>query len=310
MKTDLLKNEPLYKLWEKIVKNSRIVTKPNKPGEWNEQAYHLSLYGRGGEETLNFLYSKQPTYEAFVDWILLAHQPAKMEFPKENVLTKEDWDFWNSNGYLVVKNAVPAAQCEAAQAAIWEFLDADIADPESWYKADDGKNGLMLHLFQHSSLANNRNSPLIRKVYQELYGETDIYLLVDKVSFNPPERGSYSFHGSALHWDVSLQLPIPFVLQGLLYLNDVAAGDGAFHCVPGFHTQINEWLASLPADVNPRQEAVKQLKPVPVPGNAGDFIIWHQALPHCATPNKGSLPRMVQYMAYKPVQMPESAVWI
>jgi ectoine hydroxylase-related dioxygenase (phytanoyl-CoA dioxygenase family) len=46
-------------------------------------------------------------------------------------------------------------------------------------------------------------------------------------------------------------------------------------------------------------------------GNAGDFVIWHQALPHCATPNTSNLPRMVQYLTYLPIEnQDEIGEWI
>ena len=52
--------------------------------------------------------------------------------------------------------------------------------------------------------------------------------------------------------------------------------------------QWSDWMTSLPPNVNPREEVVRTLRPVPVTGNAGDFIIWHQALPHCAAPAAGT----------------------
>jgi ectoine hydroxylase-related dioxygenase (phytanoyl-CoA dioxygenase family) len=115
--------------------------------------------------------------------------------------------------------------------------------------------------------------------------------------------------GSKLHWDVSLVLPIPFALQGLLYLTDCQSHEGAFHCVPGFHHQIGDWLNNLPPELNPRDEAVRTLNSIPVTGQAGDFVIWHQALPHCATPNVGKTPRMVQYLTYLPIKNEAQAVW-
>jgi ectoine hydroxylase-related dioxygenase (phytanoyl-CoA dioxygenase family) len=82
----------------------------------------------------------------------------------------------------------------------------------------------------------------------------------------------------------------------------VKQDSGAFHCVPGFHHQIEDWMKNLPQYSNPREIAVQELKSIPVLGNAGDFIIWHQALPHCATPNTSNLPRMVQYLTYFPIE--------
>jgi len=307
MKKDLsARHASLYQFWERIKTN-----KPVSQGEWNEQVYYLSQSGIGTEEALKFIYTKQPSYEAFLDWQEQTYQSGRSatHMLEGDMLTKDDLAFWEQNGYLVIPNAVSDEECAAARAAIWQYLDANAETPESWYQQNAGKNGMMLSLFQHPALDSNRHSPKIRKVYEELYNGTDIYLLVDKVSFNPPETLTSTFIGSALHWDVSLHLPIPFVLQGLLYLNDVTAEDGAFHCVPGFHKQIDSWIAGLPENTDPRGAAVQELNPIPVPGNAGDLVIWHQALPHCATPNKGKVPRMVQYIAYKPVKVEEAALW-
>ncbi|QKJ29209.1 phytanoyl-CoA dioxygenase family protein [Mucilaginibacter mali] len=308
METETISFTALYKFWERNTPGYKI-SNNTIPGEWETQVYSLSSYGRGTEEALNYLYSKNPSFDAFIDWLgqtKLSEQPAVFS---DVSLTAEDLDFWDRNGYLVVKNAVAEEDAVAARNAIWQFLDADITDPASWYKFHPEKKGLMLSFFQHTALEVNRRAAKIRQVYRELYGETDIYLLVDKVSFNPPETNFYTFAGSPLHWDVSLQLPIPFVLQGLLYLNDVTAADGAFHCVPGFHKNIDQWMAALPAGASPRVAALNELTPVAVPGKAGDLVIWHQALPHCATPNKGKTPRMVQYITYKPVKTVTADIW-
>ena len=60
----------------------------------------------------------------------------------------------------------------------------------------------------------------------------------------------------------------------------------------------------------PLAKALETLKPEAIIGNAGDFIIWHNALPHCATPNKGENPRMVQYLTYLPDDYNTTGEWI
>lgn len=292
----------LFRFWERAMVN-RMQPQPVDADEWNEEVRYLSGSGAGTEEVLNHLYTQQPAFPVFLSWLeqYAVRGSAVAGAYEGPALTAEDWDFWNENGYLILRNAVPAGQCDAARAAIWQYLGADPVVPESWYQPHASKTGMMVRFFQHEALHNNRNSPKIRQAFLELYQGAEIYLLVDKVGFNPPETPTHHFNGSPLHFDVSLQPPIPFVLQGLLYLTDVAAGDGAFHCVPGFHKYVDEWIANLPEDMGAREAAIQALKPVAVPAHAGDLIIWHQGLPHCATANKGALPRIVQYITYKPV---------
>ena len=301
----MMENNSLLKdFWQ------RTLGKNDMPhGDWNEQVKAIYQSGKGLEETLRYLYSEKPSLEDFILWIDAGKNDGNVETLNEDVFTPGDISFFKENGYAVLHNAVTDEQCNAATQAISEYLSADINDPATWYKPHEEMRGLMLMFYHHPALNVNRNSRRIHKAYEQLYGSPAIHKVVDKVSFNPPETSFYKFKGSPLHWDVSLALPIPFKLQGLLYLNDVESDGGPFYCVPGFHNKIEEWLNGLPENVNPREEALRQLKPEAITGKAGDLIIWHQALPHCASPNYSTTPRFVQYITYDPDDLVKQEVW-
>jgi ectoine hydroxylase-related dioxygenase (phytanoyl-CoA dioxygenase family) len=114
------------------------------------------------------------------------------------------------------------------------------------------------------------------------------------MSFNPPARPGSPGLGLRLHWDVSLAVPIPFATQGILYLTDTAADQGALELVPGFHNRLESWLAGL-GDRDPRQEDISA-DAITIAAGAGDLVIWHQALPHGASHNRARQPRMAQYL--------------
>lgn len=296
----------LEKLWKRTLVNT--------PSEntWNNEIETLYRLGISMEDTLRYLYFENPDFETFKLWINKNKKEAAQidDSTIENVLSEEDLAFWNENGYVIVKDAVSKKDCEATQYAIWEHLRMDPNDKTTWYTTHDDLRGLMLNFSDHETLNRNRFSQRVKRAYEQLYNTNKIYKTIDKVSFNPPETDSFKFSGSDLHWDVSLKTPIPFALQGLLYLTDCGPEDGAFHCVPGFHNKIENWLEALEPHVNPREEALKTLKAKPILGNAGDFIIWHHSLPHCATPNYGTAPRMVQYLTYFPDNYISSPEWI
>jgi Phytanoyl-CoA dioxygenase (PhyH) len=263
-----------------------------------------------------FLLEQRPDAEGFRRWLLEQqrsyHIPEQASIPSALVptLSPQELRFWDEHGYVVLKRAISKQTCLDAAQAILDCLGARLDDPTSWHHPHLMRSGLMVHLSNHPALNANRESPRIRHAYETLYGSSAIYKTIDHVSFNPPESEQHRFMGDGLHWDVSLAQPIPQRLQGLLYLSDCGPTEGAFHCVPGFHRQIGAWLASLPPHADPRQLAPQSLKAVPVAGEAGDFVIWHQALPHCATPNHGSTPRMVQYLSYVPENCIVQADWI
>jgi hypothetical protein len=302
----------LHRFWERATNPAFAIDPADPVDRWQEEINALHSLGIAMEPALQFLYFQKPDGDGFRRW-LLENRKANGDDGAaaiEDVLSADDLAFWDEHGYVVVRQAVSPQQCADARAAIWDFLQADADDPASWYRQHEGQTGLMLRLFDHPALDRNRESARIRNAYRQLYRSDAIVKTIDKVSFNPPEHAGFHFLGSGLHWDISLTLPIPFQLAGLLYLTDCAAAGGAFHCVPGFQRRIGAWLAALPAGADPRVLAPQTLEAIPVPGNAGDFVIWHQALPHCATANRSRLPRMVQYLTYLPLADATRLDWV
>lgn len=289
----------------------RTLNSTSETSTWAQEIAFLYQSGISLEVAVAYLYGEKPSLEQFTHWI---HQQTKsievQNHNREDVLTEDDIEFWNQNGYIVVKNVISKEDCENTRNAIWEFLGKTLNDKQSWYIPHPEQRGMMVQFSDHPTLNTNRNSTRIKKAYEQLYQTTAIYKTIDKVSFNPPISKNYSFMGSGLHWDVSLHLPIPYRLQGLIYLSDCTENEGCFHCVPGFHNQIENWMKNLPQNVNPREYALQTLKPIPIVGEAGDMVIWHQALPHCASPNYGKTPRMVQYLTYFSNEYKESEIWI
>ena len=111
--------------------------------------------------------------------------------------------------------------------------------------------------------------------------------------------------------------PIPQGVQGVLYLVDTPAENGAFICVPGFHKRVDDWLDTLDDDAEANQmlqlkdEGAAQAvllgaKTKRVPASAGDLIIWDTRLPHSAASNVGDAPRVAQYITMNPIRQPLS----
>ncbi|UGQ48558.1 phytanoyl-CoA dioxygenase family protein [Massilia endophytica] len=277
---------------------------------WNEETGALNGMGIATESALQFLYGRKPDLDAYRQWLQEHRRDSRRSrFAPADVLSADELAFWDANGYLLLKRAVPAQLCADVRDAMWTLLGASADDSASWYRPHECRRGAMLNLFDHPALEAVRGSEYIYQACRQLYGSSAIHGTVDKTGFTPPEKDDFHFMGSPLHWDTSLALPIPFRLQGMLYLTDCAAHEGAFHCVPGFHHRIGAWLASLPPDADPRELAPRLLEAQAVAGEAGDFLIWRSELPHCGTPNHGRAPRMVQYLTYLPDAADERAEW-
>jgi hypothetical protein len=315
----------LKRYWEKTIakKEGRLSQKAYEE-EWNLDITLLSALGLGLEQTVKYLFLESPEFDAFEQWIIdlnggcVPHEKISdfnqlvvnnKQHARQQVNEVVDMNFWNENGYVIIREAVSKEDCEKTIELICEFLDIDINNSESWYKPHPARQGIMVQLFQHPQLEKNRRSAKIRRAYEELWGRSDLWMNTDRVSFNPPENEKFTFPGPRLHWDVSLELPIPFGLQGLLYLSDTTAEQGAFTLVPGFHNKIDNWISGLPPGADPRKQDLYKLGAQPIAASAGDFILWHQALPHGSSPNTSSRPRIVQYINYMPVDAEVKEEW-
>jgi hypothetical protein len=206
---------------------------------------------------------------------------------------------------VIVPGVVTPAETQALADVVWRFVGADPDDPTTWRLTD---HGIMAQLFQHPALEPARTSPRLKKAFAQLWGTADLWTSLDRVSFNPPVRPGVEFPGPRLHWDISLVPPTPFQLQGMIYLTDTTAEQGAFEAVPGFHKRIDAWLESLPADADPRRVDLSA-EARRIAANTGDLIIWHSALAHGASPNTSDRPRLAQYVTQFPASLRLADRW-
>jgi ectoine hydroxylase-related dioxygenase (phytanoyl-CoA dioxygenase family) len=321
----------LKRFWSTIEAKKQSALEHNSfSDEWTTVTAMLDALGLGIEQLFVYLYGSNKTFEEFEDWVIERNgniipvekidrfnqllRREKTQIPsaidEPDVLTKADLQFWEENGYVIIHNTISPEACRATEELIWQYLGMDKNDRSTWYKPHEDRQGIMVQLFQHPVLQANRESPRIRKAYEQLWGTSDLWVNTDRVGFNPPETNEWKYPGPAMHWDVSLILPIPFGLQGILYITDTEAEQGAFTLVPGFQHRIEEWIHGLPPGRDPRTEDLHALGSKPIAGKAGDFIIWHHALPHGSRPNTTTVPRIVQYINWHPASRHIKKGWV
>jgi hypothetical protein len=284
----------------------------------------LDGLGLGLEPTTSWLWQSAPTLPQFERWILdqkggaldpvrvgrvnalilgepYGHETSRWLAAIDSsppVLDDAGLKMWDELGYVVLHDAIGPRVCAWAEQAVWDYVGASIADPGTWYPPR--LHGIMVQLFQHRALEVARRSRRIHKAFAQLWQTSDLLATTDRCSFNPPEAHGWSFPGPNLHLDVQPVPPVPLGMQGLIYLTDTASDQGAFTCVPGFHLAIDEWLAGDPSRRTGSPDALRGLPAEPIPGRAGDLVIWHHALPHGSSPNRTKLPRIVQYLTMAP----------
>lgn len=226
-----------------------------------------------------------------------------MEHFTTPILSPKDHAFFEENGYVVIHNAVPPENLDAVIQAIWEFLGMDPNDPEDWYR-EPLRPGGMVELYHHQSLWNNRQHPRVHQAFSEIFGTYKLWVSIDRVNLKPPRHPAHPEydHKGFIHWDTDTsKLPQPFGVQGVLYLTDTDIDQGGFQCVPGMHRRLEEWIKTQPPDRDPRRPDLTGLNVTPIPGRAGDLVIWNRLLPHGNGHNVSDRPRLAQFITMYPV---------
>lgn len=310
----------IKRLWRKTQLDRQQLLDPQlKQAEWQKDLALMDGLGIGLESWMQYLY-QNVDFSEFEDWlernsaktidesvqenikkILLGSIEKKFTSTEQALLTAADLDFFQTHGYLVIKGVISKAQCQKTAGAIWLTLEKDINNPATWSLPHPAWQKTMVKMFQHPVLEQNRQADKIKQLYQQLWQSNHLITSTDRTGFNPPETENSQYQGFGLHWDLDFNKPIEFGLQGLLYLTDTAKNQGAFTCVPGFHHRLATWLAELPAGTDPQQQNLYALGAKPIAAEAGDFIVWHQALPHGNSPNTAKSPRLVQYINMYPI---------
>lgn len=292
----------------------------------------LDTLGVGLEQAMRHLGDTRPGFDDFADWIVATAgtpDPARVEryhawyhgapppapevarqaavMAADPVLDAAELAAWERDGVVVLRNAVTRDEAGAIAEHLWARVGATPGDPATWY--GPRTNGIMIQHFQHPAMDVPRRAARVHKAFAQLYGHADLIASTDRLSFNPPVAGGYTFPGPHLHWDANLAPPIPFEVQAILYLTDTAADQGALQFVPGFHHRLAQgWLESLGA-ADPRGVDLSG-EAVTVPAGAGDLVIWRQEIPHGASANTSDRPRLAQYVTMYPMHWPDEREWI
>lgn len=211
------------------------------------------------------------------------------------------------DGYKIFRQVVPQDHIQRAIEAISQFTRADPENAETWLRLPRENFGIVpLHHAQ--AFWDNRQHPAVYEVFKQIYGLEQLWVSMDRAIFRPPESeaernlpsaGWYLGYGD-VHWDIDPRQPHPGWVQGVLLLSETPSHAGGFHCAPSIYKKLQAWLDAHP-NMDWQKPDIADDLVVHVTGEAGDLIVWDPFLPHGASRNFHSRPRLAQYIAMAPV---------
>ncbi|MFD9847299.1 phytanoyl-CoA dioxygenase family protein [Streptomyces parvus] len=237
------------------------------------------------------------------------------------VLSEEDFAHWQTYGYVIVREAIPAATARQLLDFTWEFQGLDPDRPESWYEDRPLRSELdqQLHIYgfveayHHQLLWDNRQSQRVYDAFVDVWDCEELWVTLDRLNLNPPNRGNRDRalieptdrgFDIELHWDIDTTLAVPPQrVQGIIALNDTRPETGGFQCCPELFRQFDAWKVAQPADRDPLRPAIDRDElPVVRPDlRPGDLLIWNGLLAHGVARNLSENGvRAVQYLSMMP----------
>ena len=233
------------------------------------------------------------------------------------VLSMADWEFWQQNGYIVIKEAVPREQALKTADFLWEFEEKDPNNSESWYTAPRAEMQMkelagtgMVEVYNNQHLWNNRQTQKVYDAFVDIWGTEKLWVTIDRANLNFPIREGHEYKGF-IHWDYDPETK-PQNVQGVLALSDQNDENmGGFQCIPWLYRNYDTWKLTQPNDRDHFKPDITGLEDqlVKVPLNAGDLLIFNSSEPHGIRPNNSKdKVRIAQYISMMPAQEDEPAL--
>nr|WP_314093335.1 phytanoyl-CoA dioxygenase family protein [uncultured Shinella sp.] len=226
------------------------------------------------------------------------------------VLSREDWAHWTTKGYVIVRQAVPAANVERLADLLWRFDEKDPNDPATWYAPQRREHRMkelngtgMLEIYNHQYLWDNRMEQRVYDAFVDIWDREDLWVTIDRANLNPPKKVKGNPNGF-IRWDVDTSIrPLPIGVQGVLSLKKQDGDVGGFQCVPDLFEHFEGWEKTQPADRDPMHPDMTGLSTVNIDMEPGDLMIFSSLLAHGVRPNHSQTRvRMAQYISMHPAE--------
>jgi ectoine hydroxylase-related dioxygenase (phytanoyl-CoA dioxygenase family) len=231
------------------------------------------------------------------------------------ILTESDWNFWITNGYVIIKNAVPREQALKLANYLWQYEDKDPNDPETWYRAPTTEmqmkelvNTGMVEIYNQQYMWDNRQHPKVHQAFADIWGTEKLWVTIDRANLNFPQRPGFEAKGF-IHWDYDPETK-PQNVQGVLALADQTDENmGGFQCIPELFRTYDSWKLTQPEDRDHYKPDPTGFELVKVKLEAGDLLIFNSLQPHGIRPNLSSNKvRIAQYISMMPAQEDNEAL--
>lgn len=219
------------------------------------------------------------------------------------MLTKDQIQFYEDNGYLMVENVVTPEQLRELQKITHEFIEASrgVTESNDVYDLDEGHSAetprltrIKLPHKQHPYYDEILKDSGVTEVLRDLLGD-HATLLTAKLNTKAPGGGA------AVEWHQDWAF-YPHTNDDLLafglMLEDVSLENGPLQVIPGSHkgpVLSHHMNGRFCGAVDPDDPDFHKEKIVTLTGKAGSMTVHHARTLHGSAPNRSDRPRLILF---------------
>lgn len=234
-----------------------------------------------------------------------------------------------SDGYVVIKGAIPSERAVQYQQKAFEWLQSfdkglDIDDPTTWTRGNLPVHS-KLNTFDNYCVVHEkfmweaRQEPGVIEPFAKIWGTQELLVSFDSLNVTFPGRRDKPPRAPWPHVDQSPLKRGLHCVQGIINLSHVGPEDGSLMLLPRSSQLYNEFLDT---QTDPEKwetkdwrrfsdkemewwEKEKGLKPVKVHAEPGDLILWDSRTIHWGgePTEKSNVIRTVIYASYSPANL-------
>ena len=206
-------------------------------------------------------------------------------------------------GWMRIAGAVPVKLCERLVEVLETEMDVPVHDQSRWHE-HGGEPRDLIPIWGHQAQWDIRQHPDLHRIWAVLWKTDRLGVSLDSCRFTPPWKPGFG-EPNRIHWDYDPWNAEMRVFQGVVALNETAANQGGFRCVPSLYQERDAWWRSPSLDQDGAKnwlaKNIEGREIVNVAAQAGDLIVWDSRLPHSNSKNISSVPRIAFYVTMGPM---------
>lgn len=237
------------------------------------------------------------------------------------VLSDEEVDRFWTDGYLLLRGVLSKEEAAHYAQHILSLVPRDLSIPEHWHVAGGRIKPIFTpgnHTFDTPDLIPLFQNERLYATMAQLLESTKLRVMDGSLGITMRNDADRDIARSqTLHLDASVPRDVDnflFTLDevqlgGCFYFTDVEPEGGGIHVVPGGHRIVEEECRNEPKgrQLHEGWKRITHLESVEVTGSAGDFALLHHLMPHGASHNRRTQPRVAQFLRWVREDQPHGA---